>query len=175
MREHTDDTFVHLRQSQDLLAALGLGDRFTLAQLQARIERRRDRPVNLIARDLPTLAPHGLWVAGEHADYVFYAANSSPVRQRLIIGHEYGHMLFDDVTPTAWERIAALLMPTIDPSVPDFLARSGYDEPAERRAEVFGTVVAQRAESWSSPPPALPADPETSARLVATLEGRGRW
>ncbi|MEV4210187.1 hypothetical protein [Micromonospora sp. NPDC049662] len=165
----------HLRhQATQLLSALDLSSTFTFAQLHDRIECRRQRQVHLIPRHLPALAPHGLWVAGEFADYVFYDANASKVRQSLIIGHEYGHMMFDNIaTPSDLECLAAMLMPSVDPSVPEIaLARLTYDEPIERRAEVFGTVVVQRAESWSTIPTSAPADPRVSARLVATLEGR---
>ncbi len=175
MRRHTDSSVSHLRQqASQLLSALKLPSTFTFAQLHDRIEHRRGRQVHLLPRHLPALAPHGLWVAGELADYVFYDANASKVRQSLIIGHEYGHMMFDDVAmPNDLECLAAMLMPSVDPSVPEIaLARLGYDEPIERRAEVFGTVAVQRAESWSAIPTSAPADPRVSARLVATLEGR---
>ncbi|SCF27903.1 protein of unknown function [Micromonospora purpureochromogenes] len=152
------------RQSEQALDALGLTGGFTFGELHERVERRRGRPVHLIPRELPALAPHGLWVAGEHADYIFYAANASPVRQRLIIGHEYGHALFDDVSPASeLDRAAAAPAP---------LARSSYDVPQERRAEIFGSLAVQRAESWSEPPVTAPADIALADRLAATLEGR---
>ncbi|MGC4806134.1 hypothetical protein [Micromonospora sp. DT233] len=175
MRRQAGSTLNHLRlQAEQLLAALKLPSTFTFTQLHDRIEQRRGRPVHLIARHLPALAPHGLWVAGEFADYVFYDANASQVRQSLIIGHEYGHMMFDDVsTPSGLESLAAVLMPSTDPSAPQVaLARGAYDAPIERRAEIFGTVAVERAGSWSRIPTPTPADPEVSARLVATLEGR---
>lgn len=161
-------------QAERLLAALDLPATFTFAELHDRIERHRGCPVHLIPRHLPALAPHGLWVAGEFADYVFYDADAGKVRQSLIIGHEYGHMLFDDVSvPGDLEQLAAMLMPSVDPSVPQvLLARSAYDEPVERRAEIFGTVAVQRAEFWSELPATPPVDAEVSARLIATLEGR---
>jgi hypothetical protein len=175
MHRHPELTGL-LQQSEQALAALDLHSTFTFAQLHERIERHRGRLVHLIPQDLPALAPHGLWVAGEFDDYVFYSASASQVRKRLIISHEYGHMIFDDAsTPTELEQVAAILMPEVDPSVTEILlARSTYDEPIEQRAEVFGTVVIQRAESWSDIPVSKPADPEVSARLVATLEGRHR-
>ncbi len=175
MRHHANSTLSRLQQqSEQLLAALKLPQTFSFAQLHERIEQRRGRTVNLIPRRLPALAPHGLWVAGDFADYVFYDANGSQVRQSLIIGHEYGHMMFDDTsTPSDLEELAALLMPSVDPSVPEImLGRSSYDAPIERRAEVFGTIAVQRAECWSTIPAFTPTDPEVSTRLVATLEGR---
>jgi hypothetical protein len=51
-------------------------------------------------------------------------------------------------------------------------ARSMFDEPTERRAEMFGTILVQRAEAWSDIPVSAPGDPAVSARLIATLEGR---
>lgn len=150
------------RQSEQALDALGLSGGFTFAELHERVERRRARPVHLIARELPALAPHGLWVAGEHADYIFYAANATPVRQRLIIGHEYGHALFDVPPPSELDRTAA----------PAPLARSSYDVPQERRAEFFGSLAVQRAESWSDLPVTAPVDVALADRLAATLEGR---
>ncbi|HEX5543324.1 MAG TPA: hypothetical protein VFX60_17515 [Micromonospora sp.] len=176
MRSHPELITLR-RQAVQALTSLNLRGTFTFSELHERIERHRGRPVHLIPRDLPALAPHGLWVAGEHADYVFYAANANQVRQRLIIGHEYGHMIFDDAsTPAEFDQVAAMLMPDVDPSVSQImLARRTYDQPIERRAEVFGTVVVQRAESWSDLPVAV-ADPEVSARLASTLEGRpGAW
>ncbi|MFC8616490.1 ImmA/IrrE family metallo-endopeptidase [Micromonospora purpureochromogenes] len=152
------------RQSEQALDALGLTGGFTFGELHERVERRRGRPVHLIPRKLPALAPHGLWVAGEQADYIFYAANASPVRQRLIIGHEYGHALFDDASPASGpDRTSAAPAP---------LARSSYDVPQERRAEIFGSLAVQRAESWSEIPVTAPADIALANRLAAALEGR---
>ncbi|MEH0935491.1 hypothetical protein [Micromonospora psammae] len=166
-----DDQLRQLRlQSEQALDALGLPEAFTFAQLHERVERRRGRPVHLIPRDLPALAPHGLWVAGEFADYIFYAANASPVRQRLIIGHEYGHALFDDASaPSELEQVATAL--TGGPT-PTGLARSSYALPQERRAELFGTLAVQRAEGWSEIPVSDTGDPAIAARLAATLERR---
>ncbi|MEV0811173.1 hypothetical protein [Micromonospora sp. NPDC050200] len=155
------------RQSEQALDALGLTGGFTFAELHERVQRQRGRPVHLIPRELPALAPHGLWVAGEQADYIFYAANASPVRQRLIIGHEYGHALFNDVSPPSeLDRAAAAL------GRPAPLARSSYDVPQERRAEIFGSLAVQRAERWSELPVGTPADAALADRLAATLEGR---
>ena len=170
----TDDFGVLYRESEAMLEGLGLRRTFTLEDLHRRVEQRRDRPVHLIPRDFPALAPHGLWVAGEHADYVFYDAAAATVRQHQIIGHELGHVLYDhSAAPTAVEDTAAVLLPDVVPGGPARVyQRTSYDLPAERRAEVFGTVVVQRLHSWRPLRPT--ADPEALAllaRVSAALQG----
>jgi hypothetical protein len=159
------------RASEALLRTLGLTGAFTLDDLHRRIEERRDRPLHLIARDLPALAPHGLWVAGEHADYVFYDRAAAPVRQHQIIGHEFGHVLHDDgSTPAPVEAGVTALFPDVVPGGPlRVYQRSCYDVPAERRAEVFGTVVVQHVHSWDPLQPTTDADVVT--RVSAALRG----
>src|SRR5207248_8552457 len=100
------------RQAGNRLAALGLPTVFTLAQLHAAVERHRGRSVRLIPKDLPVLAPHGLWIAAEHADYVFFDRSAGQIRQHQIVGHEFGHMLFDDDTvPAHPPELAAMIGP----------------------------------------------------------------
>jgi hypothetical protein len=174
MSRDNDDTDLTTlsRQAHASLHALGLGATFTLADLHERIQAHRSRQIHLIPRQVPAF-PHGLWVAGESADYLFYDRTGGTVRAHQIIGHEYGHMLYDDAaTSVEMEEIIALLMPTVDPAViGTVMARTTYDPFRERRAEVFATIVAQRAEMWSVIPRQRVADPEVLARMIATLEG----
>ncbi|MFI6396041.1 hypothetical protein ACIBHY_51525 [Nonomuraea sp. NPDC050547] len=162
------------RQFEALLDSLGLPGTFTIPELCRRIEERRDRSIHLIARELPVRAPHGLWVAGEHADYVFFDSSIGPVRQYQIIAHELGHMLFDDDTAAADVReLLAMLSPEMDHStVRKIQQRNSYAEPAELRAELFGTVTVRRVQTWSSLSWSRTAAPEQLARLTETLEGR---
>jgi hypothetical protein len=140
-------------QAEEMLAALGLSGRFSPAVLHERVQRHRGRPLQLIARALPPPAPHGLLIVTGHADYVFYDDASDPVRRHQIIGHEFGHLLFDDQPgPGTWQR-------------------SSYEVAAERRAEVFGTVALRHMEHWS-PPPANQFEQSTLERISAALAGR---
>ncbi|GAA1801887.1 hypothetical protein GCM10009682_24710 [Luedemannella flava] len=150
---------------------LGLPDRFTADQLHERIQAYRGREVHLMARPLPPEGPHGLWVAGRHADYIFYPATASVVRRHVIVGHEYGHMLFDDASPAARGDPARM-----DPAALSAAARlagNSYDQLPERRAEIFGTLVAQRITdlSWSVRP-AADGDVAAVQRLTGLLEQR---
>jgi len=175
MARHSADEAAdrYLRQGHARLAALGLSGRFSLDVLHERLQQDRGRRIHLISYPLPYDAPHGLWIAAEGADYVFYPSDASPVRRSTIIGHELGHMAFDDVsTPSALEELAAMLLPRMDPTVPGaLLARTTYARAVERRAEIFGTVVAQRVTSWAGlPSHSTPVDPAVLARMRATLE-----
>ena len=141
-------------QAEAMLEILGLPARFSLADLHGRVERRRGRPVRLVPRALPALAPHGLWVVAPDADYVFYDRGATAARQFQILGHEFGHLAFeDDAASPVGGELAALLQAAVDPRVPAAVAqRTRYDEPAERRAEVFGSIVVRRIQSWVGPP-----------------------
>jgi len=127
MARYSDDDLVLtlVRQAGTVLDDLGLPGPFTLADLHARVEARRGRPIEIVPHPMPAEGPHGLWVAGEHADYVFVDDSAPPLRRAQILGHEYGHILFD--APSAGG-----------------CARSGYEELIEQRCEWFGTVVLQR-------------------------------
>ncbi len=153
------------------LAALGLHGSFTMRQLHREIESVRARQVHLIPKDLPVLAPHGLWIAGERADYVFFDRTAGAIRQHQIIGHEFGHMLFDDETvPARPAELAALIRPGCAPELAVRVqARTSYRDPVERRAEIFGTVAVQRMDLWllAREPSAIDAGLHT--RLSATL------
>jgi hypothetical protein len=170
-----EDIAALVGDAERLLTRLGLGPTFTLGHLHRCVERHRARRVHLIARDLPALAPHGLWIASERADYVFFDRAAGPVLRHQIIGHELGHILHDDpAAPARLDELTAMLLPDVDPAVPAGLRHRGaYDDVTERRAEVFGTVVVDRVDSWTSPPAVGTVDPAALARLAASLE-RGR-
>jgi hypothetical protein len=140
-------------QAERMLAALGLSGPFSPAVLHERVQRHRGRPVQLIARELAPPAPHGLLIVTGQADYVFYDDTADPVRRHQIIGHEFGHLLFDDQPGTGLWR------------------RSSYEVAAERRAEVFGTVALQHLAQWSAPL-ANQVEQSTLERITTVLTGR---
>jgi PAS domain-containing protein len=134
------------------LASLDLADTFSLPQLISAVERDRGRPIHLIAKQLPSVAPQGLWIAGEQGDYIFYDSAAGAMRHYQIIGHELGHLLLDDDAVAADPgELAALLVPEADPTlVARLRMRTAYTDPVERRAEVFGTVVLSAIDGWSA-------------------------
>jgi len=151
MSRYSDDAFVKalVRQADALLAQLGLPRTFTLDDLHARVESRRGRRVHIRPHPLPSQGPHGLWVSGETDDYIFVDDSAPPLRRAQIIGHEFGHILFDDHGGPLDDDHLADLVPTGEfaPVMARSLVgcmRSGYDEMIEQRCEWFGTVVLQR-------------------------------
>ena len=142
MSRYSDDALVRafVRQAGEMLSGLGLPATFTTAELHASVERRRGRRIEVRSHPMPAEGPHGLWVLGESADYVYVDADAPLLRRRQIIGHEYGHILFDDTGGP---------LPDVGPGVMATrtlrgCTRSGYDEMIEQRCEWFGTVVLQR-------------------------------
>jgi len=158
MSRYSDDSLVLtlVRQARAVLDELDLPESFTLAELHRRVELRRGRRIHLIPRALPALGPHGMWVAGERDDYVFFDRAAPPLRRQQIIGHEFGHIVFDDEGgPIAAEHLAALLPPehtpaqqaTVNARALTACTRTAYDDMVEQRCEWFGTVVVQRLHS----------------------------
>jgi hypothetical protein len=140
-------------RAERMLETLGLSGQFGPTLLHERVQRHRGRPVHLIPRDLPPPAPHGVLIVAGRADYIFYDQAADPVRRHQIIGHEFGHLLFDDQSEGGpWHR-------------------NYYEATAERRAEVFGTVALQHMAEWSAPRTDR-FEPSILERVTAALAGR---
>jgi hypothetical protein len=156
MSRYSDDTLVLtlVRQARTVLDQLGLPGSFTVDELHRRVEEHRGRRIRLIAHPLPAHGPHGMWIAGGTDDYIFYDRSAPPLRRLQIIGHEFGHVLFDDEGgPMRPEHAAALPLPeavadrTVNARMLTACTRTAYDDLIEQRCEWFGTVVVQRVSS----------------------------
>jgi hypothetical protein len=134
---YSDDTLVMalVRQAAAVLDELGLPRSFTVDELHRRVEQRRGRRIHLIAHPMPPNGPHGMWVAGETDDYIFFDGAAPTLRKLQIIGHEFGHIIFDD-TPAPVEGVQTRTLSAC--------TRTLYDDMVEQRCEWFGTVVVQR-------------------------------
>jgi hypothetical protein len=172
MSRYSDDTMVRtmVRQAGTVLDQLGMRGTFTLDELHRSLERQRGRRIHLIPHPMPPHGPHGMWVMGESDDYVFFDQAAPPMRKLQIIGHEFGHIAFNDEGgPARLEELAGQLMPgdasgVADPDARTLSActRTVYDDMIEQRCEWFGTVVVQRLNL--SVPPVLPAPRPPSDR-----------
>ena len=123
-----------------LVPATGVLDDLVHAVGQDRCRLIRLLPFHLGAQSLT-----GLWVATDQADYIVYPTNASAAERTAIVSHELSHMLL--LHPPAGGadqlgQLAALLAPSIDPSVVRrFFARHGYARREEADAETLATVL----------------------------------
>jgi hypothetical protein len=147
MARHSDDTLVLtlVRQAEALLDDLGLSGPFTIAQLCRSVELRRGRGIRLQPHPMPADGPHGMWVKGESDDYVFFDQTAPPLRRLQIIGHELGHILFDDEGRPVPSPVPAA-------GILNACTRTAYEDVVEQRCEWFGTLVVQRIDPRASVP-----------------------
>jgi hypothetical protein len=88
----------------------------------------------------------GLWVRVPGADLFFYEQTTSPYHKDHVVGHEAGHAAFDDPTAEILDEEELVALMRLSPVTVERVAgRTRYDEPRERRAEMFGTVVNELA------------------------------
>jgi hypothetical protein len=161
----------YYRASLELLNQLGLPKTFTLADLKRAIESHLGKTIYIIARPMPATGPTGLSIGAMQGEYVFYAEDAKPLQRTVIIGHEFGHILFDGHTPPAnrQDLLATVLPERSIVGITRLAARTYWTSDRERRAEVFGSVVAARVVGWGDlPPPGT--DLAVLARLIAALE-----
>ncbi|MFJ8313015.1 MULTISPECIES: ParH-like protein [unclassified Streptomyces] len=118
-------------------------DAFRLAETVAR---RRGRPIDLMPAAWQPGVPCGLLVTAEVADYIVYAADTSPLHQQHILVHELSHLLCEHDG-----ALSTGLVPHLSPElVGRVLGRTVYSQPQEQEAELLASLVLQRA-VWSAP------------------------
>lgn len=153
------------------LSTLTVPAPFDLDLFVAVIAERRGRPLHLHPATVSG-APCGVWLSCDDTDHVFYDSTTSPVHRQHIVLHELGHVVADHHgtrgKPSEW---ISLLMPNLDPDlVSRVLCRSTYLETEEVEAEVFASVVLERAAGFIDPPP-IGADDEVLRRIRSALVG----
>lgn len=104
------------------------------------------RPIELIPVTADPTQPSGLLVSTDRADYIFYAANTTPLHQLHIQWHELAHLLRGHSGTMALDRqVTALLMPSLPASVVErVLGRTVYSTVEEHEAELFATLIMRR-------------------------------
>jgi hypothetical protein len=165
-----------LRQRcQAKLDALGLQlpVPFTIEGFCAALGERLGVRIVLCPVDTST-GPCGLWVATATACYFFYEKATSQLHQEQIGCHEAGHLVFnhDSADVADGRELAGLLGLDVE-LVRRVLARTNYTTEQEQEAEVFGTLVLERAVHAVPASPPL-ADPDALAvldRVQAALTG----
>jgi hypothetical protein len=162
------------RRCEALIADLTIPEPFDLEGFCANLVRTHGRPIHLLPVSLPADAPCGLWVAGEHGDYIAYEAGTSPVHQRHIILHEIGHLLGrHEPQEQLHGSQARALFPSLSPeTVRRILRRTSYTTDEEREAELIASLILRRIQPSPSAPaaPLRPADAAVLHRLAEAME-----
>lgn len=135
------------RRCLSLIRTLDISESLDFTEFCNRLERRRGRAIQLIPITVPQ-ALCGMWIKAPTIDYIFYMRSASPLHQKHIVLHEFGHMLFEhEDAPLLETSVAAQLMPDLSPQLVDkMLHRSAFnsDSVAEREAEAFADLTALR-------------------------------
>ncbi|SHG94868.1 ImmA/IrrE family metallo-endopeptidase [Streptoalloteichus hindustanus] len=153
--------------------ASGIDGPADMAEVCARLSRRRGKPIHLLPYSLTVPTPFGLWLGNPAADYIVYQSETTPTHQQHIIAHELGHMLAGHHSDEDDDEVWRELMPDIPPDrIRRALRRTSYDDQQEREAEVVATLLLETTTRHRAL--TLPARSEQARRLQATLSDR-RW
>ncbi len=110
-----------------------------MVDIVAHMAARRGRPIHLRPFAMHGAGPSGAWLPTETADYIFYAAGTSPRHQAQIVGHELGHMACEH---TAAPHGALTSLPLLTLGAAEImLAREAYTSDEEREAEQMADLL----------------------------------
>jgi hypothetical protein len=162
------------RRCEAIIAAVDIPDPFHIHEFCRLLGERRGRPIHLIPMRLPEDQPCGLWVSTSQFDAIFFEAETSPLHQEHIIGHEIGHLLCQhEAAPVLDPEASRLLLPDLDPDlVQRTLGRTSYSTVEEREAEMIASLLSREANrpgpthTWVAPPEVA----DVFARLEHSLE-----
>jgi hypothetical protein len=155
-----------------LVDTLDIPEPFDLGEFCHRLERRRGRPILMVAITAVHGTPCGMWVSTARADYIFHERSTSPLHRQHIIMHEIGHMLFDHRPGTGPSE---LLLPDLDPELVDrMLGRTAYDCEQELEAETFADLMSLIINAREPTSCAPPEQAEIVSRIERTFGRRRR-
>jgi hypothetical protein len=153
------------RDCARLVAELDIALPFDSAEFVARLARRRGRRIELVPIHARSATPCGILLSTDHADYLCYAVNTSPLHREHILLHEAGHLACGHTGQSATDLIPTVLLPHLSGElVRRVLCRSSFDDDQERQAELFASLILHRA-ARATP---------TGTRLVSVLRGTRR-
>lgn len=137
-----------------LVAALSLPDPFDIADFVRTLAAHRGRPIELVPVTGRPNLPCGLLLTTAAADYILYAADTTPLHQQHILLHEAAHLLCGHQDDGAGlDSAARTLMPGLSPALVErVLGRTIYTEPQEQEAEIVASLILSRVSHWSPPP-----------------------
>ncbi len=127
------------------LEMLDLERASNVRELCVQLGQKRGQPIHLLAIELDSARPSGLWIAMDGMDFIVFEANTSAPHQEHIIAHELAHIILGHRNAELNDVSARLLFPKLDPGlVRDMLSRTGYADESEQEAEMLATLMLQR-------------------------------
>lgn len=131
---------------------------FGMDRFLSGIAARRGKRLELVPTVMTPGTPCGLLVSTGDTDRVYYAANTSPLHAEHIVLHEVGHLLFEHAGPGVLSDAAAeALLPDLSPDlIHRMLGRGSYSDDSEQEAELFASMVWERAARRPAPAPGRP-------------------
>ncbi|WHT18367.1 ImmA/IrrE family metallo-endopeptidase [Crossiella sp. CA-258035] len=143
------------RRCAQIVSTVDIPRPFSVPALVAALAARRGRPIELIPLAARPDTPCGVLAATDRADYVFYAADTSPLHQEHILLHELGHLLCGHAgSGELHETVARVLMPNLPVElVRRVLGRTGYAQQQEQEAELVASMVMHQARREQGPAP----------------------
>jgi hypothetical protein len=161
---------------ENFARSLSIPRPFDLSEFCHHLGDERGTRIVLLSRVTTAGSPCGMVISTPTTEYLFYELNTSRVHQEHIVLHEIGHLIFDHrgESPVDEEFIRSVL-PDITPGTATrVLGRAAYSRVEERQAEMFATVVLQRAHQVSpnSTQPSTPEMADMLDRVETTFEPR---
>lgn len=148
-----------------------------ISKLCRRMSERIGAPVRHELVRFPPNTITGCWLDTRDGHVLLCEADTSPWHQIVITGHEFWHMEAHHEAVSAGTDVGELVFPSLDPSTVTRIlaARSYCHGPAEREAELFGSLLVATVSRWV--PTTTGSAPGGAAAVVERMEatlGRGQ-
>jgi hypothetical protein len=134
------------RRCAAIVEKLDIPQPFDIAGFLGRLALQRDKKIYLHPFRSGPGMPCGLWISTADADHVFHEEGTSDYHKTHIVLHEVAHMLLGHDGTGAWDSMARLLAPDVDPALVRLvMGRTGYTSKEEREAETLASLILGRA------------------------------
>ena len=160
------------RELSKTIRSLSMPEPFSIELFIDLLSEQRDRPIKLLPMSgfSGMGLGFGVWAVTDLEDRIVYEADTTPLHQAQIVGHEVGHMLACHEPKRGAAYLAQTIMPNLDLSlVSSALLRVGYSDEQEKEAELAGSMILRRALAtydWQPLPAGSRPESETYVRVL---------